>query len=263
MPGTLRIRSRRWHRPRRSLRCARKITIGPPGNWTGCAAGARSARRWRRGSASRIRRLPRLEAEIAGLAPRRVAVLVTGDPLWFSAGTRFLEAFPRGDITLHPQLSAFQWAAARMGWGLADAETLTVHGRPAEQILPLLSPGQRLLALTRDGAQPAEIGKKPAGAPRGLPERLRQTVGHHARNEPERHPLRFVRPDLCLLPSCRHAPAPCQFRHDPTGQSAVADCDKTPVRLQACTAARRGATLDGRRQNDAPRGRARPGGPRR
>ncbi|WP_172328531.1 precorrin-6y C5,15-methyltransferase (decarboxylating) subunit CbiE [Mangrovicoccus sp. HB161399] len=98
-----------------------------------------------------------LEAEIAAMRGRPVAVLVTGDPIWFSAGTRFLKAFPREELTLHPQLSAFQWAAARMGWGLADAETLTVHGRPAEQILPFLAPGQRLLVLTRDGSSPAEI----------------------------------------------------------------------------------------------------------
>ncbi|WP_138468213.1 precorrin-6y C5,15-methyltransferase (decarboxylating) subunit CbiE [Poseidonocella sp. HB161398] len=98
-----------------------------------------------------------LEAEIAGLEGRPVAVLVSGDPLWYSAGPRLLAALPEGAATLHPQLSAFQWAAARMGWAFADCETLTVHGRPAELVLPHLAPGRRLLLLTRDGQSPAEI----------------------------------------------------------------------------------------------------------
>ena len=61
---------------------------------------------------------------------RRLVVLATGDPLWFSVGARIARALEPGAITFHPQLSAFQLAAARMGWSLADVETLTVHGRP-------------------------------------------------------------------------------------------------------------------------------------
>lgn len=87
----------------------------------------------------------------------RVAVVVTGDPLWYSAGALFQRHIPAAEITYHPQLSSFQWAAARLGWSLADLETLTIHGRPAEQILPFLAPGQRLLLLTRDGDSPVEV----------------------------------------------------------------------------------------------------------
>ena len=60
---------------------------------------------------------------------RRFVVLVTGDPLWYSVGARILKAIPAEEVRFHPQLSAFQGAAARMGWSLADCATLTVHGR--------------------------------------------------------------------------------------------------------------------------------------
>ena len=47
-------------------------------------------------------------------------------------------ARPPEQITFHPQLSAFQYAACRMGWSLADCETVTAHGRPPEQVLEIL-----------------------------------------------------------------------------------------------------------------------------
>lgn len=90
---------------------------------------------------------------------RRLVVLVTGDPLWYSVGARILRAIPADQVTFHPQLSAFQWASARMGWSLADTETLTVHGRPAEQVIPYLAPCARLLLLTKNKDTPAEIAR--------------------------------------------------------------------------------------------------------
>ncbi len=90
---------------------------------------------------------------------RRVVVLATGDPLWFSVGARIGRAIPPSEITYHPQLSAFQLAAARMGWSLADVETLTVHGRPVEQMIAFIQPDQRLLILTTGAETPARIAR--------------------------------------------------------------------------------------------------------
>jgi len=90
---------------------------------------------------------------------RRVVVLVTGDPLWYSVGARITKAIPAGEIRFHPQLSAFQYAACRMGWSLADVETLTIHGRPAEQIVPFMEPDARLLVLTKDRTSPKTVAK--------------------------------------------------------------------------------------------------------
>ncbi len=87
---------------------------------------------------------------------RRLVTLVTGDPLWYSVGVRILRAIPAEEITFHPQLSAFQWASSRMRWSLADAETLTVHGRPTEQVIPYLAPCARLLLLTKNEGTPAK-----------------------------------------------------------------------------------------------------------
>ena len=88
---------------------------------------------------------------------KRVVVLVTGDPLWYSVGARIGRNIDSAEIIYHPQLSAFQWAASRLGWSMPDVETLTVHGRSAEQIIPYFAPGARLLVLTKDKTSPATI----------------------------------------------------------------------------------------------------------
>jgi len=90
---------------------------------------------------------------------RRVAVLTTGDPLWFSVGARIAQAFPREETVFHPQLSAFQLAACRMNWTLADVEMLTVHGRPVEQAIPFFAPGARLVVLSTDGNTPTALAQ--------------------------------------------------------------------------------------------------------
>jgi precorrin-6Y C5,15-methyltransferase (decarboxylating) len=90
---------------------------------------------------------------------RRVAVLATGDPLWFSVGARIGRAIDPAEIAYHPQLSAFQLAAARMGWSLADADTVSIHGRPVEAAIPFFAPGARLLMLTTGAETPAAVAR--------------------------------------------------------------------------------------------------------
>lgn len=90
---------------------------------------------------------------------RRVVVLATGDPLWFSVGARIGRAIDPAEITYHPQVSAFQLASARMGWSLPDVETLTVHGRPVEQMIAFIQPDARLLILTTGEETPGQIAR--------------------------------------------------------------------------------------------------------
>lgn len=94
---------------------------------------------------------------LRGFQGQRVVVLATGDPLWYSVGARIGRAIDPSEIVFHPQLSAFQLAAARMGWSMPDVETLTVHGRPTEQMIPAIQPDQKLLLLTTGAETPSQI----------------------------------------------------------------------------------------------------------
>jgi precorrin-6Y C5,15-methyltransferase (decarboxylating) len=91
-------------------------------------------------------------------------VLASGDPLWFGVGRLLLERFSAGELAFHPGLSAFQLAAARLAWPLADVACLSLHGRSLDQLNRHLAHGRRLLILTRDGAAPAAIGGRLARA---------------------------------------------------------------------------------------------------
>lgn len=90
---------------------------------------------------------------------KRVVILVTGDPLWYSVGARILRSIDPSEVVFHPQLSAFQLAACRLGWSLADLEAITAHGRPPELTIPYFHHGGRLLILTKDHTTPPQLAR--------------------------------------------------------------------------------------------------------
>ncbi len=94
---------------------------------------------------------------------RRVCVLATGDPMFYGVGVVLARHFAADEIEIIPSLSAFSLAAARVGWPLADIETLTLHGRPLETVIPFIAPGARLLVLADGVETPAALAALLAG----------------------------------------------------------------------------------------------------
>ena len=87
-------------------------------------------------------------AQLATWQGRQVAILATGDPMHYGIGATLMEHFALEEMRILPAPSAFSLAAARMGWALQDAETLSLHGRPAARLQAFLQPGAKLLVLT-------------------------------------------------------------------------------------------------------------------
>lgn len=99
--------------------------------------------------------IPRLLA----LRGRRVAMLASGDPFCFGAGssvTRYLEP---GEWQALPAPSTFGLAAARLGWSLEQTACLGLHAAPLARLRPHLCGGARLLVLLRDGAAVASLAR--------------------------------------------------------------------------------------------------------
>lgn len=90
---------------------------------------------------------------------RRLAVLVHGDPLWYSLGAKITAALGAGEVAIHPNLSTFQLVAARLGWSMADIDTLSCHRDPPEGILPFIQPRARLIALATGAETPVRIAR--------------------------------------------------------------------------------------------------------
>jgi precorrin-6Y C5,15-methyltransferase (decarboxylating) len=96
-------------------------------------------------------------AEIARWQGRKVVVLATGDPMWFGVGVTLARRFPPPESLILPQIGAFSLAAARLGWPLAESETVTLHGRALDTLALYLYPDARLLILSEDGTTPAKV----------------------------------------------------------------------------------------------------------
>ena len=88
---------------------------------------------------------------------RTVAVLATGDPMWYGAGSTLARTISASEMRIIPAPSAFSLAAARMGWPLDEVDCLTAHGRPIESVLPFILPGAKLLVYGHDGETPKKL----------------------------------------------------------------------------------------------------------
>ena len=101
-----------------------------------------------------------MDAAIPAIAERRgrrVCVLASGDPSCFGAARKILRAVPLAETEIVPSPSAFSLACARLGWSLPDVETITLHWRPVACLHPHVLPGNRIVALSRDGETPGQI----------------------------------------------------------------------------------------------------------
>ncbi len=94
---------------------------------------------------------------IAARRGKRVAVLASGDPLCYGVGALLARNFATDEMIVLPRPSAFSLAAARLHWPIEDCVTLSLHGHPLDRLRLHLAPGARILALTGDGAAPAQI----------------------------------------------------------------------------------------------------------
>jgi precorrin-6Y C5,15-methyltransferase (decarboxylating) len=98
--------------------------------------------------------------EIWSRRGRPVVVLATGDPMHFGIGVSLAKRVPADEMAVHPHISAFSLAAARMRWPVAEVECLTIHGRPLDLLAGAVAPNRRLLVLSHDGSSPADVAQR-------------------------------------------------------------------------------------------------------
>lgn len=89
-------------------------------------------------------------------AGRRIALLASGDPLFFGISQTLLRHLPPEHLVFHPNVSSVQAAFARLGRPWQSAQFVSLHGRPLASLRAVLH-GHRLYALLtdRDSAPPA------------------------------------------------------------------------------------------------------------
>ena len=92
-------------------------------------------------------------------AGRRIALLASGDPLFFGIGNTLLRHLPPEHLVFHPHVSSIQAAFARLGRPWPQAQFVSLHGRPLASLRAALQ-GNRLYALLTDrDNSPAAIAR--------------------------------------------------------------------------------------------------------
>lgn len=94
----------------------------------------------------------RLEEELAKPEGRPV-VLASGDPLFFGVARHLIDKLGAGRVQVHPYLSSLQLAFARAGVAWDDADLLSVHGRPLDN-LAAAKPTAKTLGVFTDSQNP-------------------------------------------------------------------------------------------------------------
>ena len=86
---------------------------------------------------------------------RHLAVLASGDPMWFGIGATLSRmGVP---VSVHPAPSSMSLAAARLGWPLEEVEVVSAVGRPLELVHPAIQPGRRVLVLVASATAGDEL----------------------------------------------------------------------------------------------------------
>ncbi|MBW8482157.1 precorrin-6y C5,15-methyltransferase (decarboxylating) subunit CbiE [Actinomadura parmotrematis] len=101
--------------------------------------------------------LPALPALFAAHRDRRVAVLASGDPLFFGIGGTLVRLLGADRVRVLPHPSSASLACARLGWPLEDTAIVSAVGRPPEALRAALAPGRRILVLSADASTPARV----------------------------------------------------------------------------------------------------------
>jgi precorrin-6Y C5,15-methyltransferase (decarboxylating) len=100
---------------------------------------------------------PAVAGLLASHAGRRLAVLASGDPMFYGIGRALAEELGPEALHVRPHPSSVSYACARLGWPVEDTRTVTLVGRPTGQLAAALHDGRRLLVLSAGADTPAEV----------------------------------------------------------------------------------------------------------
>lgn len=101
--------------------------------------------------------------EISSLAEEHnIAVLASGDPLFYGIGGRIADRLGREQVEFFPGPSAMQWAFAKIGVKWDDATLLSVHGRAMDGLLTRLRSVSKAAIFTDGDHSPTVIARRMA-----------------------------------------------------------------------------------------------------
>ncbi|MFF7179998.1 precorrin-6y C5,15-methyltransferase (decarboxylating) subunit CbiE [Streptomyces sp. NPDC008121] len=102
---------------------------------------------------------PAVPGLLAAHAGRRIAVLASGDPLFYGIGRTLAETVGADRLHVLPHPSSVSYACARLGWPMEAVETVSLVARPLDALTAALHDGRRLLVLSEGADTPARVAE--------------------------------------------------------------------------------------------------------
>ncbi|MBZ0169417.1 Precorrin-6Y C(5,15)-methyltransferase [decarboxylating] [Candidatus Methylomirabilis lanthanidiphila] len=127
------------------------------------AGGARLLDLFPEVQAERVRIGSHVDEVVGSLASRlgekRIVMLATGDPNFYGITRVLLRHVPRESLTIVPNVSAMQWAFAKVAEPWEDATFLSVHGRSMERLPELVRGRPKLCLFTDETNSPSAVAR--------------------------------------------------------------------------------------------------------
>lgn len=105
-------------------------------------------------------KLSELKALVEFHGDKSIAILASGDPLFYGIGRWFGENFSADRLVFYPAVSSIQAACHKQGLSLQDVTVLSLHGRPLEKIRTQLKANTTLVILTDKNSQPQTLARE-------------------------------------------------------------------------------------------------------
>ncbi|MEU8757636.1 precorrin-6y C5,15-methyltransferase (decarboxylating) subunit CbiE [Streptomyces sp. NPDC048659] len=101
--------------------------------------------------------LPAVPGLLDAHAGRRIAVLASGDPMFYGIGHTLARTLGPERLRVLPHPSSVSYACARLGWPLEATETVSLVARPLDTVVARLHDGRRLLLLGEGPESPGLV----------------------------------------------------------------------------------------------------------
>jgi precorrin-6B C5,15-methyltransferase / cobalt-precorrin-6B C5,C15-methyltransferase len=157
--------------------------------------------------------LPALPSLFEAHRDRRIAVLASGDPMFFGIGTTLVKHFGVERVRVLPHPSSVSLACARLGWPVEETDVISLVGRPLELLNAVLQPGRRVLVL---GGNPSAVAALLAD--RGSMTVLSSLGGPHESRSMNAHGLHVIAVEVGDGPWLSLAPGLPDDAYDHDGQ---------------------------------------------
>lgn len=105
-------------------------------------------------------KLTQLQSLIDHSDCEHIAILASGDPLYFGIGRWFTRHYATGQLYFYPAVSSIQAACHRLQLSQQDISVVSLHGRPLSTIRTWLKANTTLLLLTDRNSHPEALARE-------------------------------------------------------------------------------------------------------